>query len=267
MIMDGMKNNFVNIVADTHIHFYPCYDLNVAVNTLRSNLASLGNDSVAMAFLAERYDCHYFRDLKLYGAEKIGLHGYVQDCGDALLLKEKGFKDVYLLAGRQVITSERLEILALTTDMEITDGLPAREVIQRTNDEGAVAVLSWAPGKWFGKRGEIVQQLISNFSPNELLIGDTTLRPWCWFEPVLMKKGEESGFRILAGSDPLPFAGEEKVMGKYVSTWQMQFDGENPVGSVRDYLKKNIHSRSKRIGRRGLCFETLRRLYKNYKSK
>ncbi len=146
---------------------------------------------------------------------------------------------LYLFAGRQVITSERLEVLALTTDVDIPDGLPIEEVIERINREGAIAVLSWAPGKWFAQRGKKVARLLSDYSAQDLVLGDTTLRPWCWIEPLLMKKGVQSGFTVLAGSDPLPFAGEEEMMGRYVSRWQMEFDRENPVGLIRNYLKES----------------------------
>ncbi len=256
----------MNIIADTHIHFYPCYDLTRALMVLRSNLAELGPDCTHLAFLAERHDCHYFQEIRDKKQEISSSPVQINDLGEALLLQEEGYNDLFLFAGRQVITRERLEILALTMDAEIPDGLPVQEVIECINRAGAVAVLSWAPGKWFSRRGKIVAGLLTEYSARELLLGDTTLRPWCWLEPLLMKKGLTSGFSVVAGSDPLPFAGEEEMMGRYVSRWQMEFDGENPVGLIRNYLK-GLEKCPERIGRRGFCAETMVRLYKNFKTK
>ena len=256
----------MKIIADTHIHFYPCYDLKTALDTLRNNLACLDSDCIYSAFLAERFDCHYFCEIKKKNKDIVRSFIQIKDFGEALLLQESGYKDIYLFAGRQVVTRERLEVLALTTDMEIPDGLPVQDVIERINRAGAIAVLSWAPGKWFSHRGKRVAQLLTDYSATDLLLGDTTLRPWCWLEPLLMKKAVKSGFPILAGSDPLPFSGEEAMMGRYVSTWQMEFDLNDPVGSVRSYLK-NSGKCPARIGKRGSCTETVTRLYKNLKTK
>jgi len=256
----------MNILADTHIHLYPCYDLKHALGILRANLSSLEPESIHLAFLAERYDCHYFQEIKDKRVEISTSPVQIEDFGEALLLQEEGYNDLFLFAGRQIITRERLEVLSLTMDAEIPDGLPVQEVIDRINRIGGVAVLSWAPGKWFSGRGKIVAGLLTEYSANELLLGDTTLRPWCWFEPWLMKKGGKSGFSILAGSDPLPFPGEEKMMGRYISRWEMEFDIKNLVGSIRSYLKES-GKRPERIGRRGFCVETVMRLYKNFKTK
>jgi len=256
----------MNIIADTHIHFYPCYDLKRAIVILRSNLANIDSDCLNLAFLAERFDCHYFQEMKIKKEEIPSSSFKIRDFGEALMLEEQGYQNLFLFAGRQVITRERLEILALTTDMKIPDGLPVHTVIDHINEAGAIAVLSWAPGKWFGERGKRVARLLKDYSANELLLGDTTLRPWCWFEPLLMKKAVKSGFSVLAGSDPLPFAGEEKMMGRYVSGWKMEFDLHDPVGSVRNYLKESGKC-LQRHGRRGYCIETFRRLYKNMKTK
>ena len=112
----------MNIIADTHIHFYPCYDLKRALMVLRSNLADLGPDCTHLAFLAERYDCHYFQEIRDKKQEISSSSVQINDLGEALLLQEEGYNDLFLFAGRQVITRERLEVLALTMNTEIPDG-------------------------------------------------------------------------------------------------------------------------------------------------
>ncbi|MCK5069998.1 MAG: hypothetical protein KAR01_05635 [Desulfocapsa sp.] len=254
------------VVADTHLHFYPCYDLKQGLNTLRKNLSLLSSEAVQLGFLAERHDCHFFRDICEGNLFNDDPSIEALPLGESVLLKQKGFNDLYLFAGRQIITQERLEILALTIDTDIPDGLPAEEVINRVREKGGISVLSWAPGKWFFKRGEIVNKIISEHNFSELAIGDTTLRPWCWPTPKLMAKAKKSGYSVLAGSDPLPFEGEENMMGCYASLWDFDFNHENPVQSVRSYIKgtKDV---SVAVGGGSGLLQTLTRLYKNKKSK
>lgn len=255
------------VIADTHLHFYPCYDPVLGLNTLRKNLSQLANEAIQIGFLAERHDCHFFRDM--VGGKQIFTNEpsiEIKSLGEALLLRQESFKDLYLFAGRQIITQERLEILALTVDSAIPDGLPAKEVIDLVCEKGGISVLSWAPGKWFFKRGKIVNKLINSHNSTELTIGDTTLRPWCWPTPKLMGMAQKSDFSVLAGSDPLPFAGEENMMGTYASLWNLDFDSEAPVQSIRSYLK-TVEGLSSSVGGGSGLLKTLSRLYRNKKVK
>ena len=74
----------MRLIADTHVHFYPCYNLRQALGTLRENLSSLDPDAVCMAFLAERHDCHFFRELSERGKELLGENVQVQAFENAL---------------------------------------------------------------------------------------------------------------------------------------------------------------------------------------
>lgn len=81
-----------------------------------------------------------------------------------------------------------------------------------------------------------------------------------------MKKAARMGFTIVSGSDPLPFTGEEQVMGQYGVSIDCDFDEQDPVGSIRSLL---VQPRLKLplVGKRGDLFTTLRRLFKNARSK
>ncbi len=228
---------------------------------MRTRLGSYKKNSVCLGFLAESEKCDFFDELRL--SENNGEYPFqITDLNNCLLLQEQGYEDLYLFAGRQIITEERLEILALTTNEKIPNGLSIGEVVDRVNSLGAIPVLAWSPGKWFGNRGKIVKEMITRYSPTEFLIGDTTLRPMCWLEPVLMRQATKKGFAVVAGSDPLPFSGEEQMLGRYVSGWNMEFERHDPVTSVRCYLKtQKVVSQS--IGSRGNIIGTLRRLYLN----
>lgn len=246
---------------DTHLHLYPFYDSYQALCTLRRNLSNLSADGMYGAFLAERHDCHIFSDI-YEGRFSLPASIQVTRLDEALLVEEENFPALYLFPGRQIITKERIEILALTTDTKIADGQEAANVIDQINDQNGIPVLSWAPGKWFFSRGKLVEQLIDRYEPQSLLLGDTTLRFRGWPEPRLMKKARNRGFKILAGSDPLPFAGEEHVMGEYVANWNGECNLEHLAMSVRAALRDPACSIGC-MGKRSSLFCAMRRLYKN----
>jgi hypothetical protein len=146
------------------------------------------------------------------------------------------------MAGRQVVTSEKLEILALGADVSTSDGLTAEETLDLIRAAAAIPVLSWSPGKWFGRRGRIIRALIASSSPDRFLIGDTGLRPTFWPMPVLMRRARRKGFTLIGGSDPLPLPGEERWVGTYGVAIQADFDTSRPAESLRQLLtRRDVH--------------------------
>ncbi len=260
---EGMR-----IIADTHIHFYSCYDMDMACRSLAENLGRMGGDGVKVAVLAERTGCHYYADLKRGRKLKLGGDFEVlpSEDGDGLVIRGNDGSKVYLVPGRQIVTSENIAVLALTFDLRIPDYLPLKEVIKGVLDFGAVPVLSWAPGKWFFARGRLIMDIMDAFSPGQLLIGDTSLRPIGWAEPALMRRAAGLGFGVVAGSDPLPISGEEARLGAYASIFEGDFDVDNPVVSIRNLLTAE-RGRGVRAGRRCGLLGVVARLIKNAKSK
>ncbi|MCL7488544.1 MAG: hypothetical protein M8357_10275 [Desulfobulbaceae bacterium] len=254
------------VIADTHVHIYPFYNLRLALDTLRNNLSALAPDASCMAFLAERHDCRFFKDFSLNAPEMLGPRVEVDVMDTVLRLREPGFRDLYIVAGRQIITIERIEILALMSDTIIDDNQPARQIVEQVRNNGGMPVLSWAPGKWFFERKQVVATLLKENKPGTLLLGDTTLRPLGWTMPVLMKQAVQQGFLLAAGSDPLPFSGEEAMMGRYAIRLETDLDHHAPLASIRN-LFATAGLRPTLVGNRGNLLRTMLRLYKNAGSK
>jgi hypothetical protein len=249
------------LIADGHVHLYPFYDLPRAVSSLEGNLRKHGISGIPAGFLAERHDCHVFRELREGRLRLPGMDFRPAGEGCLALHGEAGPR-LFLFPGRQIVTAERLEILALTVDIQLPDGSPAADVVERVQASGGVPVLAWAPGKWFFKRGNVVAGLLRRFAAGKLLLGDTTLRPTLWAEPRLMRHARSRGFGILAGSDPLPFAGEEGNLGRYATVLEGEFDSGSPRTGVRRMLTSPGGPGSV-VGSRGGVGETLRRLRAN----
>lgn len=262
------KRREMKIVADTHVHIYPCYDLQVFSDMLERNLKTVGTgQTIRLGFLTERYDCNFFDDIKSGKLDLSTMCDNLQISQDeSSLIRDNGSGEkCILIPGRQVVAEERIEILALATTVKIPDGMLAVDTVTMILDNGGVPVVAWAPGKWFGARGDVVKNLLDSFNPARLLIGDSSMRPTIWAEPFIMRAARKEGYRIIAGSDPLPFAGEEKIAGTYCSIFDASFGLASPLASARNMLwnANDIIT----VGHRGSPLKTLQRMYKNSKAK
>jgi hypothetical protein len=239
------------IIADTHVHFYPCYDAGLALRGLIARLHLLDPGAEKAAFLTERQECCFFTDLRDGRIDlPDGLTVEPTPEADALSVLDGGKHEMYLFAGRQIATKERLEVLTLASDTIIEDGLPTREVISQALKNGSVPVLAWALGKWLGKRNGIVGELLRSYSNNELLVGDSSMRPTCFPQPALINDAIRKGTSIIAGSDPLPFKGDEQYMGTYATLIDGSINESAPVTSVRNILHTATSASFKRTGTR-----------------
>lgn len=223
-------------------------------------------------FLAERFDCHFFRDVQSGlcpipdGYELVS----VPSAGNVMVIRYKSAQELTIVSGRQIVTKDRLEVLALGIDREIPDGVPTGEVLSEIRGGGGIPVLNWAPGKWFFKRGKVVKDLIASSRPQDFLIGDTTLRPWLWPEPQLMQQARKKGFTVLAGSDPLPFSGEEKQVGTYGNAFELDLDAKEGLANFVPTLRHSVGNQSlflQTLGTRGGVRSVLKRLVKNQSMK
>ena len=253
-------------ILDTHLHLYPCYDLPLAFECFLDNTLARAPDARRIACLAERFDCHYFDTLS---RSDIVLDGFsIQETlpGEIRMKRTRDQSELSVLPGRQVISREKIEVLALGCTEAIDDGQPALDIVYQVNHLGHVPVLPWSPGKWFGERGKLIKRLITELQPGDFLIGDTPLRPYGWPLPQLMKLAAERGFTIVAGSDPLTFRGEEKWLGAYHSV--VDADSGHTAEGLLHALKSgegNLQCRS--AGKRSDVFKLANRLRKNAASK
>jgi hypothetical protein len=156
-----------------------------------------------------------------------------------------------IFPGRQIITEEGLELLALGSDARVPERLPFAEAKRQVVELGALPVLNWAPGKWFFSRGRQVQRILEEEAHDSLAICDTTLRPKLWRRPGLMCLAQTRGFPVIAGSDPLPFCGEEQLIGSYGIISKADFLLARPFASFKQAVigeAKNFSAVGERSG-------------------
>lgn len=205
----------MRVAVDTHVHLYPFYDPARLFAAACRNLSGLcsGVESRAIC-LTEREGQTYFKDLASGKGLPAGWR--LAESGDNyLVVASDSGERLTLFAGRQFIAAERIEVLALGVDLIIKDGLPAAELLPRIREAGGLPVLPWGLGKWLGARGTLICRLLERAKPGDFALADTCLMPSLLPRPALLRAASERGFRVLAGTDPLPRAGEESRVGRY----------------------------------------------------
>ena len=233
------------LAIDAHVHLYQIFDLNTAIERGIENLQKLirsdgsQENLVPIWLLAERSDASMFEHLLNMAKNNETVNHYHFSRIDAVTITVR--KDdrtvLHIFAGRQLISAENLEVLSLVSNYNPPDRrFPLSTLVSQIKFHEGIPVLNWAPGKWFGERGEIVHQLIQESNPAELFIGDSTMRPSFWRTPGLVRKAQKLGFSMLAGSDPLPFSGEEEMIGVYGTMAQGEFDDTQPSKSLKTIL-------------------------------
>lgn len=162
----------------------------------------------------------------------------VEPTGEAVSLaaRRDGCLPVFVVAGRQIVTADGLEVHALGTLAQIADGQAMAATLAAVRGAGAVAVLPWGVGKWLGRRGAIVTALAADVSAEPgLCLADSGVRAWPLARPSQLAAAEVAGRSVLAGSDPLPLAGEVSRVGRY-GVIAPALDPAAPLAAFRNWL-------------------------------
>jgi len=249
------------LVVDAHLHVYPHYRLDEGFDRLLLNLSHWAPAARMAAILAERADCRFFKEMAEGPARKLVHWEITPDAGGLTVFSNKA-QLLRLLPGHQIAARERIEVLSLLTSVRpIEDGRPARDVVKAILDAGGLPSLAWAPGKWLFGRGRLVGTLLETFG-RQVFLCDSSLRPGGMAEPPFFQLARHLGCRILAGSDPLPFHGEERWMGTYASRIEGVADGLATPEMVRHALT-SPETRVMTVGSRASPGKVFYRLVKN----
>lgn len=245
------------LVADTHIHIYPNYSLEIffkecfkKINEIKGNLNS---KVVAVICLTEIVGCNYFQNLS---DTDFSNEFTVKDYSSFKIVQYKD-ESLYVFPGFQTNTKEKVEVLELFTTERVSAGKSLEETISLITKKKAFPVISWSFGKWLGKRGELIRKLIKK-GDLSFALGDSALRFVLHPVPNLFKVASAKKFRIICGSDPLPLNGEERVVFEYYSKYadfSPKSEGHEDVARlIKDIISNETLKSS---GRRNSFFKFL----------
>jgi hypothetical protein len=227
--------------VDAHVHIHPVVSLTDAFAAAAAHFSrwqrtpGTGGGALGCLMLAERQGEQRFRRLQDQGpgpqADGWTLHPTLEDV--SLVARFDGEPRFVLVAGRQVATAERLEVLALGTASVPVDGEPLERALDHAEAVGALAVIPWGFGKWWAGRGARVARLIAGDHRRDVFLGDNGGRPRLLPAPPLLRRAVRQGIWNLPGSDPLPLPGEVRRTGSYGFIVPGSPDLDRPFAQVR----------------------------------
>ena len=148
--------------VDSHIHLHSCFNLDELLDSAVDNFRRAGGERdgrkpVGCLALTETSRDHVYAAI-VRGDERWRPRRWsvrATDDDAAIVLRSPANDEVIMLAGSQIVTSERLEVLALATTQRYPDGRPLRDTLAALAADVVPAVIPWGFGKWWLGRGSV----------------------------------------------------------------------------------------------------------------
>jgi len=240
------------IFADAHVHIHDCFDLEKILDAAYSNFQAeadrLGHSDkfTRILLLTEtEKDCWFNRLSKISDGNtthrcRVTKKWEFHRTGENVSLSAiSGHKSLIIIAGRQVETAEGLEVLALSTTGSFTFGIPIIDLVKEVKKQDAIPVIPWGFGKWLGRRGKALINVMKTHKDSKIFLGDNSGRPSFLPFPHHFKVAKRNGIHILPGSDPLPFATEYDRVGRFGFILEEKISKSYPAKSLKQILMKS----------------------------
>jgi hypothetical protein len=218
----------IKVAVDGHVHLYsrePAALLRVLQQAARNLAAHAPDCELGALMLAESAGWDAFGLLR---AEVEG--GVIAPTDeDNSLWAQCGERPLLIVAGRQIVSAEKIEVLALGLGAPVADGRPLTELLADLRERPCLTVLPWGVGKWLGARGDLVRGALMR-NPG-VLLGDNAGRPAFW-NAALLDRARAQRCAVLAGADPLPLPGAAERIGSFGSVVALSLSPDRPAASL-----------------------------------
>ena len=227
-------------LIDAHVHIYKNFNLENFIKAaftnfkLNSEEISPGSEYVGILCLTESNGYNYFENFN-DTLKSLKYKSSKTSEKNSLICFDSNNRKIYFIAGRQIVTSEKLEVLALGLRDSYPDGNPIGKVINFVISKNCLPIIPWGAGKWIGKRRNIVENVVKQ-DFKTLFLGDNGNRPFFWGKSKIFYHAEERGVINLPGSDPLPFDSEEKRAGGFGFYFNEKLDEQNPFENLKERI-------------------------------
>ena len=244
------------LLLDAHVHIYDCYDLEKFFDAASKNfhdqakLLNIEEKYTGILVLTESCGSDVFSILEKESQKKENINlasasawvvkPYIENLKTKYALKlNKDGQNMIVVSGRQIISSEKIELLVLFTKTKYADGRPLNEILEQLNKENCIVVLPWGVGKWLGKRGKLLRKILQKFAGENLAIGDISGRPFFWPLPIHFSIAKQKNIKVISGTDPLPIKNEESKAGKYGSAVEVSDNRDVVSQLIKKLQSKN----------------------------
>jgi hypothetical protein len=234
------------IFVDAHVHLHPCFNWTTTLNAAVKNFeraGCTGQNSSRFLLLTESYGDCAFETILSHATKGGGVRGWrIRPTEETLSLKVtcSTEQELILVAGRQIVTAEGLEVLALGCRNIIDDGPSVVEAIETVRAAGALPVIPWGFGKWVGRRGQVLDDYLRRKGHRKpLFLGDNGNRIRHLPQPKWLRWAQDHGVTVLPGSDPLPFRSEQTKPGSFGFLLQGRINPDKPMESLTTILSSS----------------------------
>ncbi len=251
------------ILIDAHVHIHPEFSLELFFSSAWNNFSFAveqsdisGSIDFVLA-LTEGAGCDVFSSLKKLAkplsesSSTVSWEIFLTAEPDSLIVR-KDTASMYLIAGKQLVSKENIELLSLFSSIVIEDrSLALQDLALIVTDKGGLPVIPWGVGKWFGERGKAVERLLNTKQDISIFAGDNGNRPVFWPFPTLLKNARGLGIPIVSGSDPLPLTSHVSRPGSFgVIFVEDELSIRTPIDSLRKIFAKahDIQSFGRGVG-------------------
>ena len=237
-----------NVYVDAHVHLYPFMSVRRVLDAAERNLLG-GRDgsrsACGLIVVADPEGVEGYARLLAHAAvppDRDEPDPWRREAVDSrsVIFRRPSGTSIVAVQGQQLITGEGLEVLGAGYTGKLPSGLPLAALVDRIRARGGSSIVAWGAGKWLGRRGRIVAEMINAEGGRpDVMLADNGGRPWCWSRVPQFELAAARGMRIVAGSDPLPLQGEENRVGSYGFRVRVDRTGDRPVADAfwRDGLQ------------------------------
>jgi hypothetical protein len=210
------------IYVDGHVHIYPGMGLQAAIDCAASNLRRVATPAPTQGvlILADPDGVDGFERLCAARSMHGVLTGWTvgEPSPQFVMLEHHSGVALAVLRSRQLVTREGLEVIVTGARSRLSSGASLASTLDEARASGGWATIPWGAGKWLGRRGRLVSAAIATEAARAgIVIGDNGGRPRGWSYVPQFRAAADNGIPILAGSDPLPIAGDERRIASYGS--------------------------------------------------
>ena len=207
---------------DTHVHLHPVQlSPGLLVNLCNGLIALMGEAyDRKLCFgwcLADMPSVDTLRVVLSapFVAELASAEVQVQSDNDSVVNITSKNWSLTVIDGEQIVTEEGLELLCIGGKLLLGAPPKLRRAIDACLDQGFIPVLPWGAGKWLGRRGQYVADLVNHGTySTELALSDNGTRPSLWPYPSILTRAEESDYAVLNGSDSLAVCNDQIRTGR-----------------------------------------------------
>lgn len=224
------------MLVDGHTHIHDNVDLSQFLDSACANFRRYGSspdrDPDAVLCLADFNGAEGFSRLLARFEAGHCDRWELSKIDDVLVCAKNTEGDtLWIVAGRQLVTAERIEVMALGCVQPLVDGLSLQDTLNAILDVQALPVLPWGVGKWLGKRGRQVKEAMTQYGA-KIALGDNGGRPWFWYSSLLAL-ARKIDVRVIPGTDPLRVNSDFLRGGSFGVAIDGSFNRMKPLLSIK----------------------------------